>query len=107
VTLAGVLAYLALWVGLSILFSLLWVAAAAGMRRRRSRPLIFDPDHKGCEATIGRLSVEPAREIVKTSILAEAVAQLHNQLDQLSHEHAADRGPAMVAEIEQYLQEER
>ena len=67
--------------------------------------MTFDPDHKGCQATIGRLPVELAREILKTSILAEAVAQLHNQLDRLSHEHAANAGQSVVAEAEQILQE--
>jgi hypothetical protein len=66
----------------------------------------------GCEHTIGRLSKELAVEIAKNAraalvneLIVSRLFAAQERIDQLEHELATVGGTAMVAEVEQYLQE--
>jgi hypothetical protein len=101
-----------------------WVAASAifalgcwwGGRHTRA---LADPDHAGCQATIGRLSAELAketRERIRHQAAADYFARVvaaqrrhidwqEGRIDQLEHEQAIDGGTTLAAEAERFLAE--
>lgn len=54
-------------------------------------------------ADCGRLAIELAKEVVKTTAMEQVIFAQQLRIDQMEHERAVDSGPAMVAEVETWL----
>ena len=64
-----------------------------------------DPAHEHCHAQEIRLLAQLRREVANVHRLDAFIFAQAERIDQLEHELAVSGGPAMVAEVEQYLQE--